>query len=239
MTTEAQENAWETETGLPNDIDAWMSDCKFGMKDDYAKAITDIGAEGSGLMFMFDLMDEKGEIQGSQGYSIGTGWIVSDDGLSISHPKRHNVVGSSMYGTLQNRVVKELGVDMASRGSPLEAKVWEGLGFHWLQQPHSTVSGEEKMGLMPITVLDAKAGAPATTPAAGESVADKVAAAKAKLAAGKAGAGTADLVALAKANELADFQAKALEMADVASNDELMASVLDDGPDGFWAVNHG
>ena len=130
MTTEKEQpSPWDTETGLANDVDGWIRNAKFGTKDEYAQAVAATGSEG-GQMLLLDLADENEEIIGSQGYSIGSGWIISDDGLSISHPKRKNVVGSSLYGQLQNRVVKELKVDMASRGLPTDAKSWDGLGFH-------------------------------------------------------------------------------------------------------------
>lgn len=232
MVTEEKSSAWETETGLPNDIDAWITNPKFGTKDEYAQAVAATGAEGA-FMALFDLMDENGEIVGSQGYSIGTGWIVSDDGMSISHPKRRNVVGSSMYGQLQNRVVKDLGVDMDARGLPTEIKSWDGLGFHWLMQPHMTVGGKEASSLMPVEFLgERKAGAPSA------------AAAKAAPATATSAPATAEgitekaLGILAKANELAAFQEKALAMPSVATNDVLMAKVLDEGPEGFWATHH-
>jgi len=223
MTTEEEQSAWETETGLPNDVDGWITNPKFGTKDEYAQAVAATGSEG-GLMFLFDLGDAEGEIIGSQGYSIGSGWIPSDDGMTISHPKRKNVVGSSMYGLLQNRVVKELKVNMQGRGSPLEAKSWDRLGFHWLMQPHTTVGGKEATGLMPVEFLgERKAGAPAgvakATPVAAESTTEKA------------------LAVYARTMDLNAFQEKALTMAAVAADDVLMAKVLDEGPEGFWAVH--
>ncbi len=224
MTTSEKTSAWDTETGLPNDIDAWIRNAKFGTKDEYAQAVAATGAEGA-IMMIFDLEDDKGEIVGSQGYSIGSGWIPSDDGMEISHPKRRNVVGSSMYGQLQNRVAKELKVDMDARGLPTEAKSWEGLGFHWLMQEHDTVGGEKKSGLMPVEFLgEKKAGAAPTK------VATKTA---------PATEGTAEkaLAVLARTNDVKAFQERALSMPSVAANDELMAQVLDEGPEGFWATH--
>jgi len=226
MTTQPEEksSAWETETGLPNDIDAWIKNPKFGVKDEYAQAVLASGAEGA-LMFIVDLVDEGGELLGSQGYSIGTGWTVSDDGMSISHPKRKNVVGSSMYGMVQNRVVRELDVDMDARGLPTEAKSWDGLGFHWMIQPHMTVGGKEATGLMPVTFLGDK----------GPSSGGPTPAAKATTAPVAESATEKALGILARTNDLKTFQEKALGMAAVASNDELMAKVLDEGPEGYWA----
>ncbi len=221
MTTEEKRSPWDTELGLPNDIDAWIANAKFGTKDEYASAVAATGAEG-GQMMIFDLVDENGEIVGSPGYSIGSGWIVSDDGQSITHPKRKNVVGSSIYGQLQNRVVKELKVDMEARGLPTDANSWNGLGFHWMQEAHATVGGGEATQLVPVEVLaEKKAGATATKPTAPATPVVEGTAEKA-------------LGILAKTQDLASFQEKALAMPSVAANDTLMANVLDDGPEGFW-----
>ena len=225
MTTEAQTSSWDTESGLINDVDGYIANARFGTKDEYAQAVAATGAEG-GQMLLLDIVDEKGEILGSQGYSIGTGWIISDDGLSIEHPKRRNVVGSSLYGQLQNRVVKDLKVDMEARGLPTEAKSWNNLGFHWLQQPHATVGGQEATSLMPIEYLgEKKAGASApakAVPAGAPAVVDNTEKA---------------LGILARANDQPTFQEKALAMPSVAANDELMAKVLDEGTDGFWTTH--
>lgn len=231
MTTEKEQATWETETGLPNDIDAYIANAKFGVKDEYAQAVAATSPETTALMMIFDLVDEKGDLQGSQGYSIGTGWIVSDDGQSISHPKRKNVVGSSMYGLIQNRVVKELKVDMESRGVPTDAKPWNGLGFHWLLQPHKTVGGDEVPGLMPVEYIGVL-GAEAAQAAVKEAAAPATAAASEL-------SPTIDkaLTLLARVNDVSTFQEKALGMPQVASNDVLMANVLDEGPEGYWATH--
>lgn len=215
MTTE--KGAWETETGLPHDVDAWIANPKFGYKDEYAQAVQATGAEG-GLMFMFDLVAQDGELVGSQGYSVGTGWIPSEDGAEITHPKRKNVVGNSMYGQLQNRTVKDMGVDMPARGLPTQAKSWDGLGFHWMLEDHLTVKGDKKQGLMPVEFLEEK----------GVKVKAKTAAPVSKV--------EIDLASLAQSiDDVKEFQKAALRIQGVTSNDELMASVLDESGDGFWA----
>ncbi len=226
MVTEGEKaSAWDTESGLINDVDGWIGNAKFGTKDEYAQAVAASGSEG-GQMLLLDIIDEKGEILGSQGYSIGSGWVISDDGLSIEHPKRKNVVGSSLYGQLQNRVVKDLAVNMEARGLPTNANSWNNLGFHWVQQPHATVGGGEATSLMPVELLaDRKAGAPAPAPAPAATA--PVAEDNTEKALG----------ILARTNDQATFQEKALAMSSVASNDALMAKVLDEGPDGFWTTH--
>jgi len=229
MTTPKEPGTWDTETGLPNDIDAWISNARFGVKDEYAQVVQASGGEG--LMLLFDLIDVGGELVGNQGYSIGTGWIPSDDGKSISHPKRKNVVTNTMYGQLQNRVRKDLGVKMEERGLPTDARCWEGLGFHWMQQEHDTVSGEKKTGIMPVMVLAARpAGAPAPAVApTGAPAATAVVGISTEL--------ELQLKTLAQSNDVKAFQLAAMKVADVVANDSLMASVLDESPAGFWATH--
>lgn len=232
MTTEEEKGAWALETGLPNDVDGWMRDCRFGTKDEYKLAVTAAGpdeGEGvAGLMFIADLYDEKGELIGSQGYSVGSGWIPSDDGKSMHHPTRKNVVSSSRYGQLQSRVMKDLGIDMNQYGLPIEAASWDNLGFHWMLEEHETIRGKEpKTGLMPIMFLGKKAEGEAPAPAP----------------AGKAPV-KAESEVMTKLKALAEvspdvktFQKAALRIEAVATNDELMAQVLDDSANGFYEQN--
>lgn len=232
MTTEKEEEkgAWALESGLPNDVDGWMKSCRFGTKDEYKQAVTAAGpdeGEGvAGLMFIADLYDENGELIGSQGYSVGSGWIPSDDGRSMHHPTRKNVVSSSRYGQLQSRVMKDLGIDMNQYGVPIEAASWDNLGFHWLLEEHETIRGKEpKVGLMPVMFLGKKAEGGTTAPA--------------KEAPGKAEpAEIIRLKALAEVSpDIKTFQRAALKIEAVATNDELMAQVLDDSANGFYEQN--
>jgi len=224
MTTPKGQGSWDTETGLPNDIDAWIGNARFGLKDEYAQVVQASGGEG--LMFLIDLIDAAGELVGSQGFSIGTGWIVSEDGRSISHPKRKNVVTNTMYGQLQNRVRKDLAVKMEERGLPTDARCWDGLGFHWMQEEHATVSGDKRTSLVPVLVLPARApgAAPAAAPAAAP-------------VAGVDPALELQLKELAQSNDVKAFQLAAMKVAAVVANDGLMASVLDESPVGFWATH--
>lgn len=236
MTTIEQEQpGWETETGLVNDVDAWIANAFFGKRDEYAQKVAETAGQDPsvGLMFLFDLIDESGEVIGSQGYSVGSGWVPSDDGSEISHPKRNNVVGSCRYGELQNRVVRELKVNMQARGTPLQARSWNGLGFHWLQEEKTTVGKELRQVLMPIQFLSVKGdGTPAPAPTAAPAavgapvVADAI---------------TTKLAGLLKvyADDVSGFQKAALQIPEVSANDQLMSEVLDDGPEGYFAKHKG
>lgn len=232
-TTDEEQTSWETETGLVHDVDAWIRNSRFGQREEYAQKVAESGSEG-GLMYLCDLEDESGQIIATQGWSVGTGWVPSDDSSEISHPKRNNVVGSCMYGQLQNRVVRELHVNMQGRGLPTQATSWDGLGFHWMQEEHATVGGETRTGLMPVLFLsEKKAGAPA--PAATQAGVKPVVKAPA--------VGDALTTKLSKMAAVMDdvtaFQKAALTVEGVAANDALMSEILDDGPEGFYTKHHG
>ena len=247
MTTVAPQDinaAWETESGLIDDVDGYIVNPHFGFKEEYAQAVQASGTPG-GAMFIVDVMSPEGELLGSQGYSIGTGWEISEDGRYITHLKRSNVVTSTLYGQLQNKVIKDLNVPMGGRGEPTDAMAWDGLGFHWNQLPHATVGGEEKTGLMPTLFIGELKDAPApgaAPPAAAaprETAASKL---KAKAAALKAPAvvSPARVEALKLVGESADskeFLLKAVKNAVIVNDDALMAEVMDDSATGFFAQN--
>lgn len=237
MTTEPGKDlgAWELESGLISDVDAWMANCKFGFKEEYRSKVLATGAEESGMMFLVDLIAENGEILASQGWSVGTGWVASDDGSEITHPKRTNVVRGCRYADLQERVVKELGIDMMSRGLPTKASVWEGLGFHWMLEDHTTVGGDKKQGIMPTIALAARpAGAPAPqTAATGAGAAAQAPAAPVDTT--EVDALLAGLIA--SSVDAKAFQIAAMKIPAVTGNDAVMASIFDEGPEGYFQTH--
>jgi len=248
MVTEQERGPWETESGLIDDVDAWITNPHFGIKEEYSQAVIEAsGGEQKGAMIIFDLQDENGEIIGSQGYSIGTGWEISEDGLTIAHAKRKNVVTNSMYGQLQNRVVKELGVDMSLYGLPTEALAWDGLGFHWMQVAHATVGGPEKTGLMPTQFLGKLsvegAPAPATRPtAAARPAAARPAVRPTVRATVQKTVSAAEQKALelvAECSTVKEFRLKAIRVPEIAADDNVMAACLDDSETGFFYFHKG
>lgn len=252
MTMEEQERGpWDTESGLIDDVDGYIASPHFGIKAEYSQAVSlSTAGEQKGLMFIIDVVDANGEVLGGQGYSIGTGWIVSEDGLSISHATRKNVVTNTMYGQLQNRVVKELGVDMAPRGLPTEALAWDKLGFHWMQQKHKTVGGEDKTGLMPTeyigmfgeaTPVETPAPAPAPAPARPAPAAPArpaPARAAAPVAAKSAGVIAAEKL-VAETGTVKEFILKAVKDQAITSDEKLMSEVMDDSVKGFFKSRKG
>ena len=245
---------WDTESGLVDDIDGWMTNCRFGKKEEYqAKVALSEGAvdESSGLLFLTDLVDETGTLIANQGWSIGSGWTVNEDGSEISHPKRNNVVKSTLYGQLQDKVRGDLKVDMEAFGVPTVASSWSGMGFHFNQVSHATmVKGVNKDGLMPTAFLgvneairnggsEEETEAAPTTPivplkAPVKTPAKPVATAKPVTALEQS------LIDLARAKtDAGSFALAASKIKGVSANDALMKSILDDSDSGFYALHHG
>lgn len=216
------ESAWALVSGLPHDVDAWIAEAWFGEREEYTQAIE--GDQGAPLLFQVRLANQDGEPAGQQGYSVGSGWEVSDDGKTITHPVRQNIVRTSMYGKFIQKVTKVLGVPMHEYGSPLDARTWEGLGFHWMLEPHKTVTGAERESPMPSSflgdTLPYEGGATGET-AGGLEIRDDL---------------RAKLTQLAKANDFKAFRKLVLQVPEVTDNDDLMALVLDAGDEGFWAA---
>ena len=242
MAEEVKQSAWETESGLVDDIDGWVTNPRFGTKEEYASVVVqESEVDGvKGLMFLVDLMDEKGEIIASQGWSVGTGWTPNDDGSEISHPKRNNVVHNTLYGQLQNIVVKELGVQMDKYVVPTVAGSCDKLGFHWMVKEHDTVGGKKGKGLMPTQFLgklgeDGKNTATKAHPAAKKATP----ATKQKAESGVSEAEKEALKLVAMSKNIKEFQLRAMKVPAIVNNDALMAKCLDDGPDGFYAQNKG
>jgi len=238
MPEQVDASAWELEQGLIDDADGIIRNPHFGVKDEYAAAVMSSGGE-TPVMFLIDLEDEdSGTIIATQGFTIGKGWEIVEDGAAITHPVRNNVVDVTQYGQLQARVCGELGVEMQKYGSPLVAETWEGLKFHWMQEEHKVVGTTKQgkntaTGLMP-TEFYGKVGEE-------EESAPKKAPASKKTSAPKKSAGPSDLeeklAKMAAVMDKKDFQKQAMATEGVVKDEKLMNSILDDGDTGFWATH--
>lgn len=224
MTTDVK-SPWELESGLINDVDGWITNARFGKNDKYTEAVTVTDDNTVGTQLMFDLIDENGELLGSVGYSVGTGWIVSDDGSEMSNPKRRNVVKGTRYGDFQEKVIKDLKVPMGDYGVPTKAGTWNGLGFHWNQEKKKTVAGKEVDVLMPTLFKGKKEGLAAkqATKTSSVDVSETL---------------KAQLIELAQSNDQKSFQLKVMRIPEATGNEKLMAHILDDSNAGFWSLNH-
>lgn len=224
MKNKETKDSWDTDSGLPDDFDFYISDASFGYRNEYQNG------EVSLLIWEGESPDEDVE---SIIWPCGAGWEATKGGDAVEHPKRNRFVKTSMMGRLINRVVTELGVDdMRSRGNATEAKVWKGLGFHMKRETIEYGPGilEDRGGktdhLMPVAVLEkpVKGKAKKAEPEAEETKAKPSTEVLEK-----------KLSLLASKLSKEDFQAKAMDMPEVVADDDLLGSVLDDSEDGLWA----
>ena len=235
MPKESVDNPWETIEGLDDDFDFYIEAPYFGFMKEYM--------EGEQALLIWQGSSPDTDTSRVI-WPIGKGWEVVDSGARVTHEKREKFIKSSMYGKLINRVTSDLRVDMGKRGKPTDAEVWKGLGFH-LNREEIKYEGllEDRGGktihLMPTAFLGEK-GKPAVAVAKAKAAPSVSVGTPATAVASVASVSLLEkkLSVLAKANDLTTFQSKALDMPEVSANENLLAQVLNDGPDGYWAQHH-
>lgn len=223
--------AWTTESGLVESYDGTVTRAWFGTDVRYMN--------GEVLLLNWEIKPddpsqfshlEDGVIE--ERFPCGKGWDSNDGGKSATHEsgnanKRFH--RSSIYGRIIDAVPSMPGlIDvLKDRGTEMEAKVWEGMRFHFARQEFD-YGGEigKKSRIMPVEFLG-EAGE-GEKPSNGAS---KVAALKAKAAAANKGNNDlrGQLVELAKNSDTHEsFMDAALEVPGVADDDDLLAAVADE-----------
>lgn len=165
-------------------------------------------------------------------FTVGKGWFSSDGGKTVQHESgkpfglkgegRKYYNGSSKIAKLIRRCVEDFGIgdELAKRGDPNVAAVWEGFVFHMQYEQIDFGSGiDAKPSLFPSRFVGV---AGARTVQVAQTNGNGNAAAKARV------------VALAKATDSYEtFQVQAVEIPGVLEDDELLNSVLN--PTGIYA----
>ncbi len=223
-------DAWELSSGLVNDVDAWIKECRFGFKEVYRQKLAQVeGKVGTGLMCIMTLVDADGNELAEQGYSVGSDWEPSEDGMEIKNSKRDTIVKTSVYGQLLDQCLTKLKLEMWKYGSPLRADTWVGLGFHWNQVEHETrTAGEKRSALMPTLFLGVKEdieslGEDTESSEQFSDVSEEM---------------KDSLVSLAQSMTLANFCKAAVRVKGLSDHPEFMSHVIDKSDEGFWAQNH-
>ena len=241
-----KEDPWGLDSGLPDDVDITISKSVFGYLDTYQN--------GEVALLIWDVDSPDADFEYPIIWPCGSGWEVKERGKRVEHPKRSRFVETSTIGRLIKRC-KELGIEdtLRARGNPRDASIWEGLTFH-VKRERTEIPGGKERGLpefqdhlMPTEFVESEAPAPARTApstAAGPRPSGRTTSRTAPRTATRAqepepsvDALTERLTSLAKTLELEKFQKAAMnidEMNDPA-NSALLAEVLEDGEEGFWA----
>jgi hypothetical protein len=219
---------WETESGLIDDCDIWIEDAYFGTATEVSEGYASRAGEAPLLIWRVT-SPEHGEFK--IGWNLGSGWHIIEGGRSVSHEKdtptkKKRFVDTSIYGRLLDRCVKVLGLGekLKARGSPRQASVWKGLGFHMKREelvfPGAadrgilTERGGKTTHLMPIAVLEEREAAAAPSTSAPPDL-------------------VARLTGMARDMDFRAFRSAVVAMEGI--DDRLMADLMNSSEDGFYA----
>ena len=194
--------------------------------------------------------------------TVGKGWQSLDGGHTVVHPDGKIKFSEQTHlGSWVKKLAVELGAKEAMRATgrtPLEAAFWHGMTLHLLRMGGGeTFMGKDgaqvttKPRLMP-TQFSGYQGASVPPVTGGQTVApaapavDKVAEAKAKVAAAKAATtanGSSELEGKVRAMaaehaDYAAFEAAVLTLDGITDDDTLLAAALDQTEAGIYAQAH-
>lgn len=241
-TTEVEptlDESWETETGLLDEYTGTIVRSWFATDARYN--------DGNTIMLHWEIQTSDPEFpEVTEKFPCGGGWDSRDGGATIVHEQGKTKFNqNSIYGRIVKSVTDADGqlhdgiTVIKQRGRPTSADIWTGLTFEF-KRTEFNYGGEigKKSRVMPVKFLgegtqislptsngngNAAAAAPAPAPSAPAVEVDDVTAAK--------------LRAAAKASDTHQaFLDAAMAIDGVVSNDDLMASVVDDTAAGFYAT---
>ncbi len=248
---DAASSLWdqEGESGFIDDYDFTVERAIFAPDPNYsAKAGSDVI-----LLQWYGTTDNPDQKEHRLIFTLGNGWEAVNGGKSIVRPDdvkfwKDGQVGGTMkwfnkqtsYFRLLRTVLDDFGLSdtLMSRGTPLEAAVWEGMTFHIERQIPTAfaLDKDPKEREWPSRFVGI-VGEGAVTPASTESSTDKIAAAKAKAAAAKANSGLrAQVVTLLQGHTDEDAgRDAALALEGVSDDDGLLSALFDSS---LWNEAH-
>lgn len=254
-----EDDPWQTSAGFADNFVGYISEPFFGVDEKY---------NPEAMLFCATLQDKDGEPLATLKYSVGRGWVSDDDGAAITHPARAKINEGSRFGYFVDRLAQPktarapkrrdvispngkenglgLGALLKGRGTPLEAKSFNGLGFLWQLHKMPTLATDDKGeiiykdGLLPteyVGTWEERTGAKSSPT---QTTSSRPAAPSAE------GVTTIEidipaplrkkLTAMAKSSKAQEFLRAAARDNDVISlPDEVMNHVLSGGDAGFWA----
>lgn len=233
---------WQFTSGLPDDFDGYVTDAVFGFNPQYM--------DGTRLVLMLTVLSDDDDIgEEPLMYPAGSGWEVKDRGETAVREdgKEKGFNQSSGMGLLCAAAIEAGAGDvLKERGSPMQASIWKGLGFHWNRKSFDyggDIGSKER--LVPTAYLGVKGGGGAAAGGGGGAAAAPAASTASAPAAADTPAATPPasgevtgktrvaLIRLAKQCDTHDlFMEKAYDMAEVADNPAAQALV--DTPDALY-----
>lgn len=241
----ADRSQWDAQfgTGLRSQYDFTIHVATFGTDAAYNN--------GETYLLILTGEDEDGEVSTEQ-LSLGEGWESLDGGFTVKHEKKAVVNKNSVYGkwcAFAADAITQAGSDFLFDKNPLEAAIWAGTKWHLEER----VVGEaftgrdgtavpERKRLMPVSFLGMDGEAPNSPPTPSVSSKRDELLAKAQATAPAPTGGLSPnetLVNIAKeSSDFSTFVNSALALDSVISDEALSTSVIDSGPNGFYALNH-
>jgi hypothetical protein len=149
------DDPWGTSTGLYTDFSGVIEDSHFGTDARYNN--------GETTLLLWKVRPSDIEVTTDDGtielaYPVGGGWFSYDGGETIEHTDGKSKVNTNaVYGKIIDWALEEgLGDTLRGKGTPLEANVWQGLGFRF-EEVEFNYGGEigKKKRVMPVEVLTA------------------------------------------------------------------------------------
>ena len=224
---------WDPQDEFADDFDGTIREARFAYREEYM--------DGTRLLAILPIIASGTDKPVEAIFSMGDGWVPSADGKFCSHPADPDKIPgkNSLYGKLLVRVGKVLRpeleqhkVDLRERGSSKDARVWEGMRFHWKREVilYKGKAFEEKGGqieashLLPTKFLGLETAQAATQAAAATATID-----------GRIEDKLNSLVA--SSPDIQTFQIEAMRIPEVVADERLRMMVLDAGTGGYWAKN--
>lgn len=210
-----------------------------GLLDDFTGEITEayFGTDaaynsGDTVLLILELATDNPDTPTiTEKLSCGTGWVIENQGASVAseNGRNRNFNKNSRVGLFLAHAAEAGALDtLRGRGTPMEAKTFQGLTFHWNRKPITGYDGQVKDVLLPSEFLhDGKAAVSSNGNGNGSAPAES----------GVSAALLAKLKAAAKkAADHSEFIDAGFAIDGVTGNAEAEALVVDEA---FYTEHHG
>jgi hypothetical protein len=239
---------FETPSGFADDFDFYIESAEFSTRDNYMN--------GQVPLLIWHGHSPDAEDVTEVSFPVSQGWEIRERGARVEHDRRKTFVRNSIMGHLIRRVVDDLNVekqypDFVEKGDPKRANIWVGFGFHLkrekIRYPNlrrdDATEGMETERLMPTSIIQyptvAKAAKSANTQTQQTQQTQQDRQQEEQSAPAGSSVLRAKLIILARQSATREaFQLAALDMPNLAEDQDLMNEVLNDGPQGFYARYH-
>jgi hypothetical protein len=228
-------NDWELGSGLPDDVDAYIVMARFGWPSEYNN--------GQTLCLELTLESSDADFDRPVLMPVGNNWTTDRDCCILSHingKAEAKIIKTSGYGQMIDHVLTVAEAPVEELGSPKDARIWEGLGFHWVRKEISLGAGAEAKGfrasverLLPVAYLGRRGQENGASPAPSPTTPAPVTAPTP--VSEQTGSLVGTLTTMAHRLNQEEFITAALKMDGVTADPALLSQLLDESAAGFWS----